>query len=160
MLAELIPAPTQTSSLTMFVPGIPQPGGSKRAFTRPGMRFPVVTDANPKAKEWKSVVTSFAAQAAGTAPLMVGPLSVNVTFYLRRPDGHYGTGRNAGQLKTSAPAYPTCKPDATKLWRSTEDALTNVVFKDDSQIVQQSIGKRYCDGDQKPGAAIEIRSMT
>jgi Holliday junction resolvase RusA-like endonuclease len=91
---------------------------------------------------------------------MLGPLSVNVTFYLRRPDGHYGTGRNAGQLKTSAPAYPTSKPDATKLWRSTEDAMTGVVFRDDSQIVQQSVGKRYCDGDQKPGALIEIASMT
>ena len=36
--------------LRFFVPGIPAPQGSMRAFMRPGARFPVVTADNPKTK--------------------------------------------------------------------------------------------------------------
>lgn len=51
----------------------------------------------------------------------------------------------------------TVKPDATKLWRSTEDALTGIAWRDDAQISVQVVEKRY--GSQS-GALIQISSLT
>lgn len=41
-------------------------------------------------------------------------LAVRADFYLERPAGHWATGRNAGRLRPSAPAWPCGKPDAAR----------------------------------------------
>ncbi len=135
-------------SISFFVPGIPKPAGSKRAFVIKGRA--IITEANPKAKDWKADVR--AACTYEGAPLNV-PLSMYLTFTMPRPKSHYGSGRNAEVLKPSAPVHPTSKPDCTKLTRGTEDALTSIIWKDDSQIVIQRIVKRYGD---TPGCLVEI----
>jgi Holliday junction resolvase RusA-like endonuclease len=145
-----------TDSITFFVPGLPQPGGSKRAF-RIGNKT-VVTDANPKAKGWKSQVIDAAREAMQGRPLMTEALSVTMTFYLPRPKGHYGSGKNAAKLKASAPQYPTTKPDALKLARSTEDALTGIVWRDDSQTAWLSLYKRYAT-DVGIGVSVTAREL-
>lgn len=141
--------------LAFTVLGKPQPAGSKRAFAikRDGVptgRF-AVADANPKAKSWQQEVRAVAARAmddqrAGVwsqFDLLAGPLDVTMTFYVARPKGHYGTGRNAGLVKASAPQFPTTRPDALKLARGTEDALTGTVWRDDAQVVDLRVFKRY-----------------
>lgn len=84
-----------------------------------------------------------------------GPLSVMFTFVMPRPNGHFGTKG----LKPSAPDHPTTKPDALKLCRSTEDALTGVVWNDDSQTVQLDIEKRYAAVGEAPGARIVVANI-
>ncbi len=103
-------------------------------------------------KSWKRSCAVYARQAYQGAPL-TGPLKIQCEFHLMRPKFHYGTGRNAAMLKDSAPDFPTARPDATKLFRSTEDALTGILWVDDAQIVLQVVSKRY--GDQ-PGARIVL----
>jgi Holliday junction resolvase RusA-like endonuclease len=141
--------------ISFYVPGKPQPGGSKRPFLIPGTKRINVTDANKHVGGWKQDVKVFAHQAYQGA-LLRGPLLVRCTFCIERPKGHYRTGKNSHLLKDSAPAYPLSKPDATKLFRSTEDALTGVIWKDDAQIVVQIIKKVY---DGEPGAALVIESL-
>jgi Holliday junction resolvase RusA-like endonuclease len=123
--------------------GKPQPAGSKRAFVVKGRA--VVTDDNAKSKPWKQEVSGTALRAMSDAgvPWMEGPLGLTCVFYLARPKGHYGSGRNAAQVKESAPPFPVVKPDATKLVRGVEDALTGIVWKDDAQVVAQTVLKRY-----------------
>jgi len=75
------------------------------------------------------------------APL-TGALAVAFTFYRQRPRSHYGTGRNAGNVKPSAARRPVFAPDTTKLIRAVEDACTSIVWRDDSQIVSQ-IGRKF-----------------
>jgi hypothetical protein len=55
------------------------------------------------------------------AGLMYRPVWVLMTFALPRPKAHYGTGRNAGQVKPSAPTwtsspapYSTASPKAAR----------------------------------------------
>lgn len=139
--------------IAIRVPGIPQPGGSKRAFRNPHTGGIVVLDDNRKAAGWKERVALAARQAYAGEPLTC-PLRVDVTFWAMRPRGHYGSGRNAERVKPSAPLMPATKPDATKLWRSTEDALTGIVWRDDAQIVTQVVRKRYGVG---PGVEIQVR---
>lgn len=123
--------------IAFTVYGLPEPAGSKRAFVIKGRA--IVTDANAKSRGWKNQVTA-AAREAYQGPLLDGPLSVTMTFFRPRPAGHMGAN---GKLKKSAPSEPTTRPDVLKLARAVEDALTGVIWRDDAQITQETIWKRY-----------------
>lgn len=126
--------------LTVY--GNAEPAGSKRGLYRPQLGVRIV-DANPKSRAWKDLVSQEAGKIADG--LLQGPLELRAVFYRPRPAGHYGTGRNASVLKRSAPAYPTTKPDTTKLLRGIEDAMTGILYRDDAQIVRQVVSKQWGD---------------
>lgn len=142
---------SERTAVEIHVPGIPRPGGSKRHIGRG-----ILIDAGKHTKEWRAIVAFAGRDAMRSAEPMDGPLCVDVVFWMPRPKSHYKTGKNAGTLKADAPQYHTSKPDATKLWRSTEDALTGIAWRDDAQIATQRITKRYGD---KPGADIIIGQL-
>lgn len=138
--------------LSFVVLGHAQPAGSKRAFAikRGGVATGqvAVTDANERSKPWQAEVKAAAAEAMWDEDYTLydqwtGPLLLSLTFHVLRPKGHYGTGRNAGTVKASAPLWPKSKPDVSKLVRGVEDAMTGIVYVDDAQIVQQYAEKRY-----------------
>jgi len=115
--------------------------------------------ANPRLHEWRQMVARCAREAYeerapfwrdkselfGDSGLLIGPITLSLTFERPRPKAHYGTGRNAGTLKVSVPAFPTMKPDVLKLARAVEDALTGVVWRDDSQVIHENIWKVWGD---------------
>lgn len=160
LAATAPPAP-----LVVVALGTPAPQGSHRAFVvgkKDGPKRAIVTDDSNRTQPWKQTVK----QAATTAmaldgwQMTSGPVSVAVTFYLPRPKGHYGTGRNADLLKPSAPWYPTGKPDGDKLLRGLLDALGDAgVFRDDAQVVQFDVWKAYCGIGRPPGMRCEVRVM-
>ncbi len=128
--------------------GLPQSMGSKKAFTNPKTKRAYVVDDKPK--ELRSFQNDMRAAMAETAPETpcTGPVSVNVTFWLPRPKGHFGTGKNAGVKKASAPSAPTSKPDVDKVARAVLDCGTGLWFKDDSQVVTLQVFKRYAFDDR------------
>lgn len=134
------------------VAGMPATKGSARAFVRGG-RAIVTNDAGQKAKCWAAKVTDAAFEAMGDSPLFVGPVQVAIDFYLPRPKSHYLRGK----VRVTAPRYVPTKPDGSKLLRCAEDALTGVVFRDDSQIVIWSGVKFY--SDWFIGASFVIREV-
>lgn len=140
------------SRIEFFVPGIPRPGGSKRAFINKKTGRAMIVDACKKNPEWRQAVSYFARQAYD-GPLLTEALQVVMNFAITRPKSHF---RANGQVKASAPDYPTTKPDATKLIRSTEDALTGILWRDDAQIVTQIGCKRY---ETSPGCWISVQTM-
>ncbi len=73
------------------------------------------------------------------------PVALQVCFYFKRAESHYGTGANAGKLKASAPMFMTQKPDVSKAIRCLEDALNEKLWADDKQICDYlpPFGKRY-----------------
>lgn len=124
----------------LVVHGAGQPAGSKRHIGQGR-----VIDANPHARDWQWRVAQTAGQQLNRQRLLEGPLRLSVRFYITRPKGHFGTGRNSGTVKPSAPPYPAKQPDLTKLVRAVEDALTGLAWRDDAQIVQQTAAKLYAD---------------
>lgn len=86
-------------------------------------------------------------------------LHVTLRFYTASPAYRYGTGRNAGLLKDSAPARPARKPDVDKWARHTLDALTGVLYADDGQVVSLLCEKFYAEGDQPPRIEIEVSEL-
>ena len=141
--------------ISFFVPGVPQPGGSKRAFVNKKTGRAIVTEDCKRNKPWRSVVVGIAMQALGTAPPLAGPLVVEFTFFILRPKGHFGSGRNSARLKPSAPGWPVVKPDTTKLVRAVEDALTGIAWVDDALIVEQVARKVY---GPRPGVRVVIEA--
>lgn len=155
-MPETLPPGVTEADVSFFCPGIPQPGGSKRAFAHKTTGRIVVTEDCRRSKEWRAVVALAAQAAMGGMPPLAGPLAVSITFTLSRPKGHYGTGRNARTVRAGAPRYPTVKPDTTKLLRAAEDSLKGICWLDDAQIVRQHAGKEY---GEAPGVWIEIRRL-
>lgn len=141
--------------LVFYVPGTPAPQGSKRHVGNG-----VMVESSKAVKPWRQDVTAAAIDAATTAgwETATGPVGLRLTFYLRRPRSHYGTGRNADQVKPSAPEYPATKPDLDKLQRSTLDALTTAgVLADDARVVLIDAAKVYATASMPTGARVEVR---
>jgi Holliday junction resolvase RusA-like endonuclease len=138
--------------ISFFVPGIPRPGGSKRYLGHRGGK-PIIIDDCAKNKDWRAVVALAAKGAMGDRPPLTGPLAFHVEFYFPRPKSHYGKFG----LKLSAPEKPMVRPDLTKIARSTEDALTGIAWRDDSQIVTQTFRKIY--SVSVVGASIEVKEL-
>lgn len=156
------------TELTFFCEGDPAPGGSKSAFvarrrtgplvTRPdGSPVVNVTDSGGKRnKNWRKVVAWTARSfMAGKKPFE-GPIKVEFVFYFRRPGSHFRTGKFAHLLRDGAPVHHTQKPDALKCARSTEDALTGVIWIDDAQNIVGRQEKRWCAIGEKPGCAVRL----
>lgn len=116
------------------------PCGSKRVITlKDGRSF--LIDANKNAAKWKDVVAK-TAKAHYQGPLLDGALSLVVVFTIERPKNHT---TSKGLPSSTWREYPSVMPDATKLLRGTEDALTGIVWHDDGQIVRQHVYKQYGD---------------
>lgn len=129
-----------TPAICFTVTGSPEPGGSKKAYIV--NERAVIVDANPRVKGWRNEV-AFACRQQYQGALLTGPLAVEFTFFVPRPKSHHGTGKNAGVVKDSAPKYPAVRPDVLKLARGTEDALTDVLWRDDALIVEERLLKLY-----------------
>jgi Holliday junction resolvase RusA-like endonuclease len=154
-MIDIADAPAAAPPIRFTVAGTPVPGGSKKAWAHPTTgRILVADDSGARGREWRARVAAVAQQAWPDGPLE-GPLVLTVTFHLARPKGHFGTGKNARNTRPSAPLYPANKPDTSKLVRALEDALTGVLWRDDSQVVTQHVAKRW----GVPGADVEVRPM-
>lgn len=117
------------------------PDGSRELVMRAnGSPVIAVADANPKSKGWKQEV-SRAARHAYCGELIDGPIKVTLQFFRPRPKGHYGTKGLNGKGRESI--APTTKPDVLKLARAVEDALTGVIWRDDSQITVEVLTKSW-----------------
>ena len=138
----------QEISFTVY--GLAQPAGSKRPFAiknkagepvmKNGRPLIVTVDANPNAGEWKQQVAK-AARVAYQGQLIDGPVSAEFNFFRPRPAGHFGqNGLNKKGRETNS---PVSKPDLLKLARGVEDALTGIVWRDDSQIVTEALMKLW-----------------
>ena len=138
------------------VHGLPKPQGSK-VVRRHGDRE--WTQESSKAlPDWRRAVAGRAGDAMEGRPVLDQALALDVRFYMPRPKGHYGSGRNAHRLKDSAPIVPRTMPDLDKLVRAVCDAMTGVVWRSDADVVTIRAWKRYADSrsvgvDVRVGAA-------
>lgn len=98
---------------------------------------PVVRTYDPSTAEgWKSQI-ALAARPFNKGEPIDCPLSLSCVFHFARPKSHFGTGRNSGILKDSAPRYHTGKPDMDNVIKALKDALTGIrLWRDDSLVVR------------------------
>lgn len=136
----------------LTVLGDPKAQGRPRA--RNAGKFVQIYD-DPKSRKAKQNLQAVIQDKAPNE-LLNCPLQVDLGFDMPRPKGHYGTGRNAGMLKLSAPIKHTKKPDIDNLRKLVMDALTGVFWQDDSLVCQGTTIKQYSD---RPRTIIKIKKL-
>lgn len=136
-------------NLSFVAYGIPQPKGSVKAFLPKGWTRPIVTSDNAKNKGWQQIVAEAASSALTPAFQMIeGAAALSVTFYLPRPKSI--KNKSVPHLK---------KPDLDKLVRSVKDAMSKVVWRDDSVVVEIQARKRYARPGETPRAEINVTPL-
>lgn len=119
------------------VPGSAAPQGSKRPIRLKTGRV-VLVESSARVKPYRAVVALAARQAWQGAPT-AGPVTLVVSFAFLRPKSHL---TRSGALRAGAPAAPG-RPDLDKLLRAVGDALTGVIYADDSQVTGIVATKAY-----------------
>jgi Holliday junction resolvase RusA-like endonuclease len=132
------------------VVGRPAPQGSKTYLGRGRFR-----EQSPYVAAWRNDVRNAGLAAAGEA-LLKGPVLVEIVFMIARPKSHHVSGDPSRPLKESAPFWHTSTPDKDKLERSTNDALTGVVWVDDCQIAATLSQKVYVEPGASSGALVSV----
>ena len=112
-------------SRSIWVEGHPQPQGSMRGFVHKGRVL--LTDSNKKMKPWRAKIASVAAELG--LPEFKGAVKMEVVFWLPCP-------KYSAKAHEKSDVLPTKRPDLDKLLRAIGDALTDVWFADDSQVVE------------------------
>src|SRR5690606_3372583 len=82
-----------------------------------------------------------AVMEAGIHSVIDGPVRVDVDFYLPRPKS---------LMRRKDPPGPiphTARPDVDNLLKSTKDALTGLVWRDDAQVCDGRVRKWYAEKD-------------
>ena len=139
--------------IRIVVRGTPAPQGSKR-HVGGGRMIEMSKAVGP----WREAVRA-ETQDAMTQP-MTGAISVDITFLLRRPQGHYRTGRYASQLHPAAPPVPAGRPDIDKLCRAVLDGLTEGgAWKDDGQVAWLAARKIWADHLNPAGCVILVDDL-
>lgn len=139
------------------VAGIPQPKGSIQVLPR--RRFPftvrsfrellaaviVTADNSHKLKAWEKAIRQGAALVARGRTPHAGPVYLSLVFTFQAPKSD--PDRSAHIVR----------PDLSKLIRGVEDALSGLIFVDDSQIVATLARKDY---GAEAGVEIRIAPFT
>ena len=117
-----------------------------------------MVESSKKVKPWRQDVKYAALAAKPSGWDTSQPMALSVVFRFQRPASHLG--KNG--LRPSAPQHCTSgrNGDIEKLVRSTNDALTGILFDDDRQVVSLTATKRYCTADEQPGAIITLTALT
>lgn len=151
--------------LEFHVLGKPITQGSKTGYLRGG-RVVVVDVSNKKTTtekagrldRWRDAVSLAAMKAMGSARPWLGPIELDLEFVLPRPKSQW---TKRGQLTKSAPRHHVTIPDRCKLARAVEDAMTGIVYKDDSQVCCGEPRKRYVSvRGGYPGVIVKVRRVT
>lgn len=127
--------------ITLDVYGRPTPQGSKRVFNGR-----IVEAQSANLKKWRAAIEE-ACQPYANQNIHLGPIRLEVDFYLERPK----------TVKVKDRALPIVPPDLDKLLRGVGDGIgqSGLIWGDDSQIVEISARKFYAD-DRETGAIIRI----
>jgi crossover junction endodeoxyribonuclease RusA len=142
--------------IELRIRGLPAPQGSKRHVGRG-----IMVESSKRVAPWRQDVKLDSLDQYKGQPID-GPVAIEIIFWLPRPQGHYRTGKYAGQLKPNAPSHSTscAQGDIDKLVRSTLDGLSvkagGCIIRDDSLVVMLRVEKRYVTNSEGCGAYIRV----
>lgn len=114
-------------------------GKGRPKFARRGKFTVAYTDEKTvSAENW---IKTCAVDQAGN-PCLEGPLIVTMDVSLTIPDS-WSKKKKVAAL--SGELRPTGKPDVDNYFKTAGDALNEIVWRDDSQIVEARVTKRYAE---------------
>jgi Holliday junction resolvase RusA-like endonuclease len=140
--------------------GPPQAMGNKTAFIgKKTGRAHIRETKSVKLRSFQHEMKESMRECAPDSPLL-GPVSVMLIMVMRRPNSHFGTGKNAAILKASAPrCYCQTKPDVDKVLRAVLDCGTGIWWRDDSQVCAGGYVKRYAGEGEEEHVLVEAHEL-
>jgi Holliday junction resolvase RusA-like endonuclease len=140
------------TSITFTVIGLPAPQGSKRHIGKG-----IMVESSKNVKPWRQDVKFAALDQKPADWDTSSPMSLSVVFRFQRPTSHF----KKNGLSSTAPLHciSARNGDLDKLVRSTNDALTGVLFDDDKLVIHINATKRFCVQGEQPGAIITLTAL-
>lgn len=147
-MTDTLPWPASLSGTgRCFIPGTPQPQGSHKAFIVGG--YAKVTDSNKSLNPWRADIHAGVRAVTGDQVVFpVEPVALAMVFVMPR---------RAAEPKRVTPPHIR-KPDTDKLMRAVADALTGLIYRDDSQITDIHATKRTARIGETPGAHLQWKA--
>ncbi len=130
-------------SVEFRVIGEPEPKGSWVPFINPRTGRTQMRPDNPRSTKWEHAVRLVASRVKPAQPLDC-PVRLEVEFSLLRPENPKFSDAPAARL------------DLDKLVRTVGDALTGLIYRDDSRITELVATKKFAT---PPGARIRVISL-
>lgn len=128
--------------LDTFVPGAAAPQGSKRHVGNG-----IMIESSKAVAPWRTTVAYHLSQARGADwNLLDTALHVGIMFVMKRP--------TSAPKKSTPPAIK--RPDLDKLTRAVLDAMSGIIYRDDSLITILTVSKRIAEIGETPGAHIMV----
>ena len=137
------------------VPGEPkgwQRAGKRVVRNKAGRHVAVSYTPNQTRAEQGAIKWFANVAMQGCAPLE-GPLDLRVYAYMPIP-ASWSAKKQAAAL--SGLIFPTGKPDWDNIAKLVADAVNNLIWRDDAQVVEAIVSKRY---DARPRLVIEVRQI-
>lgn len=136
--------------IAFVVPGTPV-GKGRPKFARRG-KF-VTTYTPEKTANYETLVKIAAGRAMNGRALVDGAVSVHLAIYVT-PPASWSQKKQREAL--SGQIFPTSKPDVDNVVKGIFDACNEVVWRDDKQVVDVTISKRYAT---KAEAVVQVRAL-
>ena len=150
-MTTMRPRAEPMNAIVFKVPAIPIAQPRPRARFR-GNRIVIYTPEKDQVNAFKSHVRLTAAKH-WTDPPMTGPLRVNVDFVFPR------TKAQTWKTRPMLRLWHTKKPDIDNCVKAVWDALTGLVWVDDSQICQCTLMKAIASGSEQPHVVVWIAKL-
>ncbi len=146
------------TSITFEIPGdaVPQP---RARATRGGRMYTPTKNGIGTFKEAIALAAKMAAVHADLCPADEAGYAIEIECVFARPPSHLGA---TGWPRPSAPRWPGLRTgDNDNLEKGIWDAITKsgAVWRDDSQIVQNGLRKRYAAHGEAARTIVTVRRL-
>lgn len=146
-----------TNIVKLTVPGSPVSWQRPRAGRSPSGKPFFFED--KKVKGWKNFLkgefagTMVGKNMLGGDPKHPVPLTVEIRFYLKRPQKYYRAKDFDGPIPC------TSRPDVDNLYKGVVDAMQGIVFRDDSLVSNIIVSKWYHAKNEGPRTDIQVEEL-
>ena len=143
--------PDVDQAIQFFVDAAPVAQPRQRHAVRNGISMSYIPKEHP-IHAFKTLVRIRAKEAYKGPPLK-GPLIACFVFLLPRP------ARLVWKTRAMPRTWAAGRPDADNFCKAVLDAMTGLVFEDDSQVVELRAQKFYASGDEAPGVHVFVKEV-
>lgn len=84
------------------------------------------------------------------------PIAIKIVAQFGIPSSY--SKKTRGEIESGI-KFPTKTPDADNIAKIVCDGLNDVAYKDDSQIIDMDVKKRYVKGEQKEGVWVTLKEV-
>lgn len=127
------------TNISFIVPGAPVGKGRPR-FAKRGNFVQAYTP--EKTASYENLVKMAAAKAMAGRQIIIGAVCVGIHLFVTPPASW--SQKKQREAISGSGIFPTSKPDVDNVIKGIFDAMNEIVWKDDKQVVDVVVSKRYC----------------